>query len=125
MKDFSGRFESSDITKNLHDALIDLYSSNILSFHIRRNNNHTEESKGYEVWGIYHEPKDVVFFYKNILKREMSKMGYSWGTLKMLKKAGMLHIDRKDYLTSQIMVNGKRLGLIAVELNSKEREEEL
>lgn len=100
--------------ESLHSTIKEIYNSNKIRFHIKCIGGKMRDSSETETWGVHYVDDEVVFFYSDILRREIGKRGFSSGMLKLLGD----HLDRDsdNRLTKKITLNGMTCRMIGVKL---------
>lgn len=107
---------------SLYEYLMELYTSNKFHFWLRTTGG-IDDSKvkdGTEIWGIYDVTEKFVIFFKDKLKELITKQGYAWSQLAILKEQGKLKTTQNTGIQYDVKINNIKHRTIAVFLTEGE-----
>lgn len=114
-------------TDNLYNTIIEIFVSNKNKFSVRTKNRVsggcvTEPSRENENWGLFHQDRNVVYFFPKILKRELKKYSFAWSMLEFLRKEKRIDIcSSTNRFEQKISIDGIKVSVVGfpLEVNSK------
>ena len=110
--------ENEKPSRNLYEAILELYHANKKRFHQKSKEGRIIESSETEVWGFFDDERKAIYFLPRILRRELTRQRFAWSMLAVLKEQGKLIHDEKSFQT-MARILGEKLRFVSIILENE------